>query len=185
MSKKKKGAKAADAPQVNPHIDRVVSAYCRGDEAVASSGNIILEVCAAAKAVYKGEAVPPADVAVICERIAKKREWDKDAIGPRSSEVKTVLAVYARLPDATVAYKKKSKRFPWHAGMKLARALKKHKSQAEAVRVALNNQPKERSDIQMLYTALGYLKKIKTRKRQIIEFRKGVAKLCAEHELKY
>lgn len=112
-----------DAPAVNKGAGKLAATIAKVYEVVGQSGNIITQVCKSAAVVYKGAVIPKRDLKAIAETVARLRGWSPVSAGPRKSEVRKMLRVYDRLPEAIDAYGAKHDTFPWHTAMKLARCL--------------------------------------------------------------
>ncbi|MCB7129194.1 MAG: hypothetical protein J3T61_06630 [Candidatus Brocadiales bacterium] len=121
------------APAVNKGAGKVAAAIAKVYEIVGQGGNIVTQLCKSANAVYKGETIPKRDLKTIADTVARLRNWSPVSAGPRKSEVRKMLRVYDRLPEAIVAYGKKHDTFPWHAAMKLARCLNREPSLKQAL----------------------------------------------------
>ncbi len=121
------------APAVNKGAGKVAAAIAKVYEVVGQGGNIVTQLCKSANAVYKGETIPKRDLKTIADTVARLRNWSPVSAGPRKSEVRKMLRVYDRLPEAIVAYGRKHDTFPWHAAMKLARCLNREPSLKQAL----------------------------------------------------
>ncbi len=124
---------AKKAVPVNKGAGKVAAAIARVYEVVGQGGNIVTQLCKSANAVYKGETIPKRDLKTIADTVARLRNWSPVSAGPRKSEVRKMLRVYDRLPEAIIAYGRKHDTFPWHAAMKLARCLNREPSLKQAL----------------------------------------------------
>jgi len=128
MSKAKK-VKAS----VHRGAGKVASAIAKVYESIDSGGNILTQVCKSAAQVYKGAVIPKPDLKFIAQNVARLREWTPASGQTRMSEVRKILRVYDRLPEAIAAYTSKHDTFTWHTAVKLARCLNREPSLKHAL----------------------------------------------------
>ena len=114
--------KTSTAP-VNKGAGKVAAAIAKVYGIVAQNGNVITQCVTSAHAVYKGADIPKKDLSAIADKVAQLRKWTPASSGPRKSEVRKILRVYPRLPEAITAYARKHDSFTWHTAVKLARCL--------------------------------------------------------------
>jgi hypothetical protein len=114
----------------------IVASFCAALDSVENSGSIVTQVCKTAAGYMKGEAIPKPDADAIISGIAKARGWKGDAVKVRSSEVRTVLSVYASLPEAIESYRAKAGSCTWHNALRLARMLRKVGNVGKAITMA-------------------------------------------------
>ena len=116
-------AKKETAAQVNKGAGKVAAAIAKVYGIVAQNGNVITQCVTSAMSVYKGADIPKRDLSAIADKVAMLRKWTPASSGPRKSEVRKILRVYPRLPEAITAYARKHDSFTWHTAVKLARCL--------------------------------------------------------------
>jgi hypothetical protein len=119
-------------------------------DTVHSTGALLDRMCQAFAEKFDGAKVPEEQENYICDEVARVRQWSAAAAKTRKSELRAIISVYPKLPDAMTALrnsKKNEKPVTFEAGLKLARALKKLAKSEEVHVVALaqlNDDPNKR-----------------------------------------
>ena len=131
MASKQSKVKATPRKGAN----KLASAIAKVYESIDSGGNILTQVCKSATQVYGGDAIPTVDMKFITSTVARLRGWTPASGQTRMSEVRKVLRVYNRLPEAIAAYTAKHDGFTWHTAIKLARCLNREPALAPALRL--------------------------------------------------
>ncbi len=116
-------SKKTSTTPVHKGAGKVAAAIAKVYGIVAQNGNVITQCVSSAMSVYKGADIPKKDLSAIADKVAMLRKWTPASAGPRKSEVRKILRVYPRLPEAIAAYAKKHDSFTWHTAVKLARCL--------------------------------------------------------------
>jgi len=103
---------------------------------VETSGSLINDVCKAAHAQYKGEAIPKDDRDAILESLADNRDWEGDARKVRKSEAGAILKAYPALPEMVKHVREKEGRCSWNDSLKLSRCYARAKGNVKAALAA-------------------------------------------------
>lgn len=174
--------KKAEAPKVNKGANKVAYAIAKVYGIVAGNGNVITQCVSSAMQVYKGAAIPKKDLSVIADKVAQLRQWTPASAGPRKSEVRKILRVYPRLPEAIVAYARKHDSFTWHTAVKLARCLNREPAlkKALALMEALPK-PKPMTPVKACGNAVSRIMNLDTQSAKINAFQQGLESLCDTH----
>lgn len=106
----------------NSAIKSVSAAFVKALASIDSTGHAVTNVCNAALAAFKGEAIDDDGMKAIVSDISEARGWKGVTAKVRGSEVRSVLATYTVLPEATKALQPAT--FTYHDALKLARCLK-------------------------------------------------------------
>jgi hypothetical protein len=178
MAKQAKGKTST----VSRGAGKVAAAIAKVYGVVAQNGNVITQCVSSAQSVYRGAAIPKADLSVIADTVARLRKWTPTSAGPRKSEVRKILRVYTRLPEAIQAYCKKHDSFTWHTAVKLARCLNREPSLRQAL--ALMDRKAESKAITPLKAcgnAVSKIMNLDTRTSKIVGFQNALEALAETH----
>ena len=171
-----------DKPTIARGASKVAAAIAKVYGVVAQNGNVITQSVTSAQQVYKGAKIPKADLSAIADTVARLRGWTPASAGPRKSEVRKILRVYTRLPEAIQAYAKKHDSFTWHTAVKLARCLNREPALKQAL--ALMDQKSEAKEITPLKAvgnAVSKIMNLDTRAAKIMGFQDALESLCETH----
>ena len=160
---------------------------------IGKSGSVVTQVCDVARKAAKGVALSQDDIDTICADVAKSASLQ--ALNKRNRENtlsrwRTVLAVYASVPEASESLRAKLGRCSWHESMSLAAFLKRGHSIAEAVKAvtdrangkgAEKSQPSNAKEAKAA-AAMG-LKRILKIAKLPADLEKALRVLAAEHSL--
>lgn len=176
MAKQEKQEARKGASKVAATIAKVLNT-------VDNQGNMVTQVVASVKAVYKGEPVPKVDLSFIADRVAIARAWSEASAKARKSEVRRIVEAYDTLPEAIQLYKKKADTFTWHQAVKLARLLNSNtpkQAVAAMVSVVAGNRPKPMA---VFNAAITRIVNLQTTSKNVIAFRRDLTKLLSKHNL--
>lgn len=125
----------------------VSKALAKAYEAIDDQSSIVTQVCNSAMAVFKGKPIAKHDMEAIVDKVAELRNWSDKSKASRASEVRAMLSVYDRLPNAIDAYRKKAEcdKFTWHNAVTLARHVRSLDSVDDAVTQMLDTSDKDAS----------------------------------------
>lgn len=108
---------------------------------IGKSGSVVTQVCDVARKAAGGVALAQDDIDSICADVAKSPGLQ--ALNKRNRENtlsrwRTVLAVYASIPEASEQLRAKLGRCSWHESMALAAFLKRGRTVSEAVKAVVD-----------------------------------------------
>lgn len=176
-----KANKAKDKPTINKGATKVANAIAKVYEIVGKSGSVVTQCVTSARSVYKGAAIPKADLSFIADNVARMRNWTPASSGPRKSEVRKILRVYDRLPEAIDAYCSKHDTFTWHTAIKLARCLNREPALRPALALMEAKVAIAASPAKALGAAISKAMNVETRTVKIVAFQEGLEQLCDKH----
>lgn len=166
-------------PKVSKGASKVAAAIAKVYGVVAQGGNVITQCVTSAQSVYKGADIPKRDLSVIADTVARLRNWTPASAGPRKSEVRKILRVYTRLPEAIKAYTAKHDSFTWHTAVKLARCLNRE----PALRCALalmdaSSKAAKVTPMKALSQQVSRIMNIDTTTAKVVKFQDSLERLC-------
>lgn len=174
-----------DKPKVNKGATKVANAIAKVYEIVGNQGNVVTQCVTSAMSVYKGAKVPKADLSFIADNVARIRSWTVMSAKVRKSEVRKILRVYDRLPEAIDAYTAKHDSFTWHTAVKLARCLDRE----PALRSALALMDAKSASVSItpakaLSAAIGRAMNVEARSgTSAAKFQIALEQLCETHNI--
>jgi hypothetical protein len=123
-------AQQIEVSKVNRNaVTAISSAIAKGLREVQGTGSLLTQVCKVAQAMYRGNAIPKADVTAILDDLSARNAWNARGAGKastdqvRRSEYKSVLNAYHTLPEAMTAFHARTGRCAWTDGIALSRLL--------------------------------------------------------------
>lgn len=157
-----------------------------------STGTLLDRMCQAFTDKYAGDDVPDSDADFICDEVARIRQWSESSMKARKSELRAIMSVYPKLPEAMTMLrnsKKNDRPVTFEAGLKLARALKKDGATAKTAvaayidgRNAANKMdPADRDLDASKKSARTHVKRILEHVALPRQFRNALRDLCEEH----
>ena len=114
-----------EAPKINRNaVNAITGAIKSGLDTVNKSGSLLYTVCKVASGMYRGKAIPKADVTAILNDLVERMGWKGATADVRRSEYKSVLATYHTLGESMEAYRGLKGACTWNDGIALSRLLK-------------------------------------------------------------
>lgn len=104
----------------NPVVVAFVDAFAAHE----SSGSRIVDICKAARGMFKGKPVPDDAATEIVDAVVAARGWQDKVATVRRSECKRVLSVYAVLPEGIERVRKERGACLWTDALRLATKIK-------------------------------------------------------------
>ena len=181
--------KARNTETTNSGLDNIAKVITASYAVALNTGALMLDVCRALKATYRGGSIPKADSDYIVAEVARANGWNGKSLNSRKSELVSVMSAYTVLPEALSIVKgKDNKPVSFTNAVVIARYIKQGataKAAAAAFKKPAVKKPKlsDMTLVEARTSSAAAVKRILQMTKLPAKFRNDLRTLCEENKI--